>query len=329
MSRSCLYTVTVDTEEEWDWDSGYSTSSNSTSNISALPAFQCECDKYDAKVTYFVNHTVLANASNVEIIQELDSKPNVEIGLHIHPWNTPPLADSKTVPERESFLANLPKGEALAKLDTVFDSFDRVNIEPTSYRGGRYSTSTWIQEHLASRGVVADASIVPFTTWVDDGAPDYRDRDLVPVRKSLGIHGTIWEIPLTLAFTRRPWNFWRRFYEIGEITPFRQLRMTAIAERLFVKRVWLNLEHALGEHSISLLKKLRTSSLPCLNFTLHSSSLMAGLNPNVRSDVELGQFYERLRAVLGLLEEWHEFQPATVTEVAQNLEKQYNANSRH
>ena len=92
-----LYSITVDTEEEWNWSSGYRTISRDVSNIHSLETFQNTCDELDAKVTYFVNHAVLANRTTASIIRDLADNPNVEIGLHIHSWNTPPLSDKTEV----------------------------------------------------------------------------------------------------------------------------------------------------------------------------------------------------------------------------------------
>jgi hypothetical protein len=325
---STLFSITVDTEEEWDWSSGYRTDSRDVSNIHALEKFQTACDELNAKVTYFVNHAVLANQTTARIICDLANRPNVEIGMHIHSWNTPPLNAETAVSEKESFLHNIPREIAIQKLQTVLDTFNENGLNPTSFRGGRYSTSDWMQEFLHRNGIIADASILPFTTWPDDGAPDFRDRDLIPVRRDIqsGTHG-LWEIPLTLAYTKKPWTFWRNFYELGQETPFRQLRMTAIAERLFIKRIWLNLEHPLGEHSTKLLQSLRTENLPCINFTLHSSSLVAGLNSYSPTDIHVSDLYNRLRTCISKLNTWSEFQTATVTEVANLLEKQHNENS--
>lgn len=357
MSR--FYTITVDTEEEWDWASGYPTHGDSVRNIEALPRFQEFCDRFDARVTYFVNHAVLADEAAAATITDLARHPHVEIGFHIHPWNTPPLADADAVPARESFLHNLPRVEAIAKLDTVLQAFGHRGLAPTSFRGGRYSTCDWIQDHLYQHGCIADASVVPFTTWSDDGAPDFRHRDPLPRRRKMrGPPGTarqgtgegqrpvspeapptsqpadgsaeadsfgMWEIPLTLGFTRGRWRFWRRFYELGERPPLRQLRCIGIAERVWVRRVWLNLEHPLGESVEAFLPVVRQAELPCINFTMHSSSLVPGLNPYVRTDSDLENLYRRLETCLSQLGAWPEFQPATVTDVARQLESEFHA----
>ncbi len=310
------YTVTVDTEEEWDWSSGYSTQSRDVSNIHALERFSEACVSHGVPVTYFTNHTVLSQPETRAVIQRLHASGMAEIGLHIHPWNTPPLAQRIAVPCRDSFLANLPRDEAIAKLDTVYEAFEESALP----------VSPWIQEYLVHRGCIADASILPYTTWCDDGAPDFRDRSPRPVRRYMqGWPAALWEIPLTMGFTRLPWNRWRWLYRWGEQTPWRQLRLIGIAERLFIRRVWINLEHELGERAADLLRVIRYTDLQHVNITLHSSSLKLGCSPYATHNDDIERLYRRLDEILTLLQEWPEFKPVVVSDLAKNLERIYDA----
>jgi len=143
------------------------------------------------------------------------------------------------------------------------------------------------------------------------------------------VNHPLWEIPLTLAFTRQPWSFWRRFFQLSEKTPFRQFKCAGIVERLFVQKTWLNLEHSLGERCIDLLKIIRKTDLPCINFTLHSLSLVPGLSPYTRTSADVERLYSRLNNVLTFLNTCPEFQPATVSEVADHLERKHHASSRN
>jgi hypothetical protein len=251
--------------------------------------------------------------------------------MHIHPWNTPPLEPSGPVKPRATFLHNLPKGLIRAKLESVYGRFRQAGLRPTSFRGGRYSSGGTISCFLRDQGFLADASVVPYVTWQDDGAPDYRRRDLHPVRLPPRHPGDppFWDIPLTLGFSRWPFAFWRSCYEFVGRTWLRRLRLIGMAERVgLVRKVWLNFEEPSGRHMLPFLRRLRRWGLPCICFTVHRSSLSAGPNPYTRTQADEDRLFAQMEEVFAALADWAEFRPATVTEVAHHLEEQHHACNR-
>lgn len=318
-------TITVDTEEEWDWHQGYPTRGPlSVGNIAELPRFQEICNRYGAAVTYFVNWAVLADPSSRSIIRDLARQPNVEIGFHIHPWNTPPLQPVEHVAARESFLHNLPWELASAKLETVWDAFVDSGLRPVSYRGGRYSTSPAIQNWLRDRGFRADCSVVPFTTWADEGAPDFRDRDMMPRRLPPRHAGdtAFWELPLSLGVNRRAMARWAKWLAAAEQPPWSFFRVVGLLDRLRVAgRCWLNLEHPLGDRMLSFVRFLRGTGVPALGWTMHSSSLRPGGNPYVPTPHHVERVGQRLQQALEeIARHPDEFVWATSARVAEQLE---------
>ena len=327
-----LFTMTVDTEEEWDWDRGFPIKSLSLSNIELLPKFQEICERHGVSTTYFTNQAVFDSPSPRDILLALSDRANVEVGMHIHPWNTPPVVENDPVLARETFLHNLPEHLIREKLTSVYSAFRRFGLSPTSFRGGRYSSGGAIHEFLQENGFLADASVCPFSTWSDDGAPDYRHRGLEPVRlppRSPG-QSPLWEIPLTLAFTRRPFQLWSTWYDLVERSWMHKLRLIGIGERLgIVRKVWLNFESPLGEGMELLLERINAIDLPAICFTVHSSSLMAGGNSFTRTESDAARLFDRIEKVFAFLQKKTGFQPATVTEVALRLEERYHASIRN
>jgi hypothetical protein len=327
-----LFAVTVDTEEEWDWGSGWPTTRPSVANIQRLPRFQDLCARLGAATTYFTDLAVLEDPEARGILLDLAGRDGVEVGMHIHPWNTPPLVGEGPVRARATFLHNLSRDLAIAKLIRVYECFLGHGLRPTSFRGGRYSSGPICQEFLRDRGFLVDASVVPYTTWKDDGAPDFRSRGPEPVRLPPRHDGDrpLWELPLTLGFTRPPAHLWRRAFELVEGSWLSKLRPIGIADRLgLVSRVWLNFENPAGEKMLPYLERLRRERPPFICFTLHSSSLMAGGSPYTRTRSDEDRLFGRLEEVLGTLAAWDEFQPATVTEIAEMLEEDGHARARH
>lgn len=321
-----LYSVTVDTEEEWDWDAGWPTGAPSVRNIQQLPQFQDICDRHGAHVTYFTNHAVLNDAAACRTILEIAERPNVEIGMHIHPWNTPPGIGGDPIRARESFLHNYPDDVIEAKLATVYERFRDVGLRPVSFRGGRYSSGPVVQRFLRKNGFVADSSVVPFTTWDDDGAPNYRDRDLGARRLGPSDEASqpLWEVPLTLGFTRRPFAWWHRILALFALPGIRHLRLTGIADRIgLVSRSWLNFETPDGHDMAPFLKLLQQMEQPHICFTMHSSSLIAGGNGYVPNEAARQRVLARVDDTLGRLRTWGDFVPGTMADIANSLEKQH------
>ena len=326
------FTVTVDTEEEWDWSAGWPTGRPKVSNIVRLPRFQELCAQYGVLPTYFADLAVLEDSDSCKVILELASRDDVEIGMHIHPWNTPPILDHRPVTARETFLHNLRADLIAAKLSTVHDRFLELGLRPTSFRGGRYSSGGQVTEFLHDHGFCADASVLPLTTWPDDGAPDYRQRDLLPRRLAPRREGehALWEIPLTLGFTRKPLQFWRRCYEAIENSWLSKLRVIGIAERLrIVRKVWLNFESPLSENLFEFLPLLQAMQLPAICFTIHSSSLAAGKGPYTLDEADEIRLFQRMENVFRRLAESRDFLPITMTELARQLEGEYHARTRN
>jgi hypothetical protein len=325
-----LFTMTIDTEEEWNWDTGWPTRALSLENIRHLPKLQELCSRHKVATTYYANQAVFDDPEARRILLDVAQQKHVEIGMHIHPWNTPPFDADQPVNARDTFIHNLPAEVVIPKLESVYNCFVASGLRPTSFRGGRYSCGAAVREHLRDKGFLADASVVPYTTWKDGGAPDHRHRDNYPVRFPPRHEGdrSFWEIPLTLGFTRRPFGFWQCSFDLVENTWLSKLRLIGIAERVgLVRRVWLNFEQPIGRNMLPFLRKLRGMGLPCISLTVHSSSLMAGKNGFTLTPNDEDRLFGYMDEIFGTLAQWPEFQPSTVTEVALRLEEMHHARS--
>jgi hypothetical protein len=168
--------------------------------------------------------------------------------------------------------------------------------------------------------VWVDCSVLPFTTWADDGAPDYRHRTPTPVRVNHPA-GPVWELPLSFGFTRKPFPFWAKVCRFADSGFGRALRLTGVFDRLgVVSRAWLNFENPLGERMLRFLHVLRADPPPFVSFTLHSSSLLPGGSPYCPTDEDVKKLLTNLETVLTAVAGWPEFAPATMTEIAHTLE---------
>lgn len=320
------FLVTIDTEEAWDWFGPYPTRDFSVKHISRLCEFQSVCDQYGIRPTYFANHAVMADPSAAQIMADLARHEGVEVGMHIHPWATPPYRIGHTVTSRDTYLHNAGKEEIRSQLEAVYSALGEAGIRPTSFRGGRYSSGGEIHRFLQEKNFIADCSVVPHTAWSEDGSPDFRHRDVYPVRLPPDrIDGApLWEIPLTMGFTRRPFGTWAAAFRLIEGTALRHFRLIGIAERLgILRRVWLNFEIDDPYDWMQFLLLLQRMNLPCVTFTVHSSSLFAGPGPYTRTIEDEKRIFGQVFRVFRQLNELKGLEPATASEAAIFLEKRY------
>ena len=315
--------MTVDTEEAWDWSGPYPTTQYSVEHVSRLGSFQTVCERYGMRPTYFANHAVMADASARSTMLELARRPNVEIGMHIHPWNTPPFVGEAPVLPRNTYLHTRPEDEIQEKLAATYGQFLKAGLRPTSFRGGRYSTSAAIQRFLSNAGFVADCSIVPYTRWAEDGAPDFSHDGLMPRRLAVpgGRGQPLWAIPQSAGFTRAPFGLWAFVHNAIEHSTLSRFHLIGAADRLgLVRRVWLNFEMGGVSDWVPFLKRLRRMQVPVVTLTVHSSSLFVGPGPYTRTHAQERVIAERIENVLDAIAHLDGFVPATVTEATEHLE---------
>lgn len=323
MTNQVFVLTTIDTEEEWDWNDLFPVTTPTVSNAQYLPSFQDLCTRHGMKPTYFVDFAVLENPVSRRIVEQLGQLADAEVGMHIHPWHTPPITAFDASSVCASFLHNHPAHVIREKLETVFSAFEGCGIRPTSFRGGRYSTGAAIQDFLHETRFIADCSIVPYTAWPDDGAPDFRSRDLLPIRRPAPREGLgpLWEIPLTLAFSRTPFRMWSRAFDIVEHSALGRLRLIGIAERLrLVRRIWLNFELPDSPDWIPFLRLLQAIGVPYVCLSVHSSSLVAGPGPYTRTRDDELRIRKKIESTFVALRDLPGFVPATASELAHHLE---------
>ena len=243
--------------------------------------------------------------------------------MHIHPWNTPPLV-GVAVESRDSFLHNLTDELSNQKLLTAFQALTRNGIVPKSFRGGRYSSGPTVQSFLRENGFRVDASICPYSSWPDDGAPNYRYHGLEPTPAGRNRDGAVlWEVPLSRAFSRRPFQFWQFCHSMAERGVVSKLRLIGIAERCnFIRRLWLNFECESLVNIQKLLRLARRWKIFHLCFTVHSSSLVEGPGPYCRTPKDRERILGNVARVLGELSDSHDFTPVTMVELADKLDEE-------
>lgn len=317
------FVVTIDTEED-DWGEDRSAGSP-VSNIAQVPKFQSLCEKYAVKPTYLLTYPITQDPESIRIFRSILSNGACEIGVHCHPWNTPPYEEEIT--KHNSMLCNLPIDLQYKKMENLDRAIqDQFGIKPVSFRAGRWAYSAQIAQHLEKLGYKVDTSVTPYVNWAYMQGPDFTDFPLRPYRvhpsniKQQHVQGAMLEVPATIgllgwssSLAEKVWKALR-----GENMAF--VKGTGILAALGItKKVWLSPEVADGETMIQLIEQLSGQGHTHFNLVLHSSSLKAGLTPFVRTASEEERFYRRLETVFEYVRA-KGIRPVTLSEVASDYE---------
>ncbi|MGE4062933.1 MAG: polysaccharide deacetylase family protein [Rhodospirillaceae bacterium] len=171
--------IAIDTEEAFNWDEPFSREHTCVSHMRYVPLLQDLFLGFGAKPTYLIDYPVAAQADGYGPLREFVQDGKADVGAHLHPWNTPPLAED--VNAFNSYAGNLPPDLERAKLqclrDTIEDAFGRP---PRVYRAGRYGLGPSSLATLGSLGFEVDTSPTPAFDLTGDGGPDYSDFPTAP-----------------------------------------------------------------------------------------------------------------------------------------------------
>jgi hypothetical protein len=319
-SQRITVCLSIDTEED-NWQP--TRNHVSANNIRQLPKLHEFLTSFGARPTYFTAHSVVAEPWSAEIIASIHAGGSVEIGGHLHPWNTPPT-DERFVP-RNTMMRNLPPEVQRAKLSTLTGAIAAaVGNAPTSFRAGRWGLGLETLPLLMELGYQVDSSVMPFMNWesMDDGAnfvgapcDVYRlggDDFRVPHPD-----GVLVEVPVSSGYSRRGFDFWHRVYERLHRQPLALLRLAGIASRTrLIRKIQLSPETDTPRDMLVLSERLIELGVEHLHMYWHSPSMTPGLSPYGETQRDVDQMYRRIGEYLEGLGRLVTVEFATVGELA-------------
>ncbi len=157
MAPPIYLVVSIDTEED-NWNSIQN--GITLENIRELSRHHAFLGSLRLRPTYY---PVLSAPWAAEIVHEIGADGNVEVGAHLHPWNTPPFED-EFMP-RHTMLKNLPYNLQLARVEALRNAFEQtLGAAPTSFRAGRFGRGASTIAVLIKTGFRVDSSIIPFVS---------------------------------------------------------------------------------------------------------------------------------------------------------------------
>lgn len=286
--------VVIDTEEEFDWSKPLARENRSVSSIAAQPRAQEIFAEFGIVPTYVIDHPVASNERAAATLRGFAERGDCEIGAHLHPWVNPP--HDEEVSPRNSYPGNLPMDLERSKLKLLTELIATTfGASPSIYKAGRYGLGPNTAAILKELGYRIDVSVVPYTSFTDDGGPDFTDFDPRPYWHN-GERNLL-EVPLTCGFCGLFRGWGRSLYPPAASAAGMRLHLPGLLARSgLLERIRLTPEGVSFEEQRRITRSLYERGCRLFSYSYHSPSMAVGNTPYVRDERELSAFLERMRA---------------------------------
>lgn len=290
------FLISIDTEEEFDWDAPFQRDGHTTVSVPKLQEFQEFGEAHGFKPVYFIDYAIVEDDTAVAFLKAVAKKKTAEIGVHLHPWVSPPFDEQVNV--YNSFAGNLPKELEEKKLVTLRDAIrDKIGITPTIFRAGRYGIGPHTVELLIKHGFIMDSSIRPRFDYSGQGGPDFLAVGSEPFWWNGG--NKLLEVPLTTVYSGL---LRKQAGLVAGIMEKYPLINALFSRSKMLERIPLTPEGISARETKEAIDVALDDDLRLLVFSFHSPSLSPGHTPYVRTQNDLDGFYDWWREVIAHLE---------------------------
>ena len=288
--------VVVDTEEEFDWSRPFSRSSTSTESLNNLHLLQDLMDSFDVQPVYVIDYPIVEHRASENPLLEFQRDRGAEIGLHLHPWVSPPHAES--VNTINSFASNLPMDLERKKIQTLAKRMtESLGFQPQVYKAGRYGIGPNTPQVLEEEGFLVDLSPCAAFDFSGEGGPDFSATPPDPVW--FGVSRDLLSIPASGAVVGPLGYYGERLFWAAENGSLLTNRLTGLLSRLrIVDRLHLSPEGYTSTDHFRLTRFLFNRGIRVFTFSLHSPSLLPGCTPYVKTAKQLQELLESCRRYL-------------------------------
>lgn len=301
-SEAAAFILTIDTEEDNAWEQSVSITTENAKNI---PRFQSLCDEFGLKPTYLVTYQMATDPYFCDFGFKILAAGSGELGLHVHPWNSPPIDERFDLFPHHHYLYELPPALMRSKmeyLDQVLQ--DTFAITPVSHRAGRWGFNEQVAKALNELEYRVDCSVTPGVSWKHSlgmpggpGGPSFSGFEQAPYFLDLEDvsrpgASRILEVPVTIK--PNPGRLKRASEWMTQRIPLAGRAMTRFVG---ATHTWLRPNGRNGRELIEVVDWAVESRLPVIEFMLHSSELMAGGNPTFRTEQDIERLFADMRAL--------------------------------
>lgn len=317
------FLITVDTEGDDLWAQP---DEITTENARYLPRFQALCEKYALKPTWLVNYEMGVCPAFVEFAQDVIKRGTGEIGMHLHAWNSPPLApltdnDSRHQPYLIEYSETVMLDKIRFLTDLLEERFERKML---SHRAGRWGFNAVYAQILVEHGYLVDCSVTPHISWAEypgdpkgAGGSDFTNFPELPYFVDLNQidrpgDSPLLEVPVSIVET-----FWA---PIVACKPIKGSKFLQRISRRFMPNI-LEMAPRDNKRRFRYMQTIMRHALahrrPCLVLATHSSELMPGGSPFFPTAKSIERLYDRLEILFATAAK--DFQGMTLSEFRKRI----------
>jgi hypothetical protein len=206
-------------------------------------------------------------------------------------------------------LCNLSSALQFAKLEQLHKAIeDQFHTTPVAFRSGRWGFDAEVARNLMKLAYHIDTSITPYTSWARSSGPDFSNvsprlfafsQDPGTARHSKG--GLV-EVPVSIGYLYGDFRVCAKLCQWLRSGPLRGLKLAALLSRIQVlRKVWLSPEVETPSRMMQLVRQMRHQGYEVINLVFHSTALMKGCSPFIRTEMDEQLFFRNLRRFLGLV----------------------------
>jgi hypothetical protein len=154
--------ISIDVEEEGLFFGHYPRTPPGVTNVAELERLAFIPREFGLPLTLLVTHQVARDPAACRVLTRWQDRFKAEIGVHLHPWNTPPfldLPDPEPVPSER-----LPRELLRDKFASLIHQIQtNLEVTPRSFRMGRFDAGLKVWGLLPEFGLAVDSSVAPLT----------------------------------------------------------------------------------------------------------------------------------------------------------------------
>ncbi|MEW6265469.1 MAG: hypothetical protein AB1641_20525 [Thermodesulfobacteriota bacterium] len=304
--------VTIDVEEEGLFCGRYDSGPAAAENIRRLKLLEPIFQEWCIRPTLLVSYQAARRPADLDFLGALKEKWRAEIGGHLHPWNTPPLAelpDPEPVPSEK-----MPRELLSAKIDTLFAALKPLTGPPASFRMGRFNFGPKLLGLLEEKGLLVDSSVAPMREY--PGGPAHLSAPTDPyfpdAARPLCPGGSrVLEVPVTILPLTPRLGLWLDKLGRGGIPPRRLL--TGLG--MYLGSLSAQPMGSAFEVMRAAVRRHRRRGGRVVTFYFHSSELVPGASPQVPTRGHVERFVQKIDRFISWLRLEMNAQPLTLAEL--------------